>query len=137
MKKYICAVCGGMSVQHAFFVSCNTEKIDSVYGEWCDGANSWCNDCQEHVDIIEVDHELNRSDRDITELKKRIKEYEDRLQFDPGGSDKIDELEQALQFAKHSIEMLESLIFDLATGQTISKDRKEYLDSIIAKEEQK
>jgi hypothetical protein len=33
--------------------------------------------------------------------------YRDRLQFDPGGSDKIDELEQSIQFKDHEIECLE------------------------------
>ena len=35
------------------------------------------------------------------EQKERADRYEKRLQIDPQGSDKIDELEQALEFAKH------------------------------------
>jgi hypothetical protein len=36
-----------------------------------------------------------------------VERLRERLQFDPGGSDKIDELEQCIQFLRHRIETLE------------------------------
>lgn len=38
--------------------------------------------------------------------RAEVERWTQRLQIDPGGSDKIDELEQALQFLRHSIEVL-------------------------------
>lgn len=39
-------------------------------------------------------------------LAEENKKLRDRLQFDPGGSDKIDELEQCIQFLRHDIKTL-------------------------------
>lgn len=44
------------------------------------------------------------SERD--EARADAARYRERLQIDPGGSDKIDELESALDFARHTIEQL-------------------------------
>lgn len=43
--------------------------------------------------------------RERDELQREVNELRERLQFDPGGSDKVDELEQALQFVKHDHEL--------------------------------
>lgn len=42
----------------------------------------------------------------VIALLEENKELRDRLQIDPGGSDKIDELEQCIQFLRHEIESL-------------------------------
>ncbi len=47
------------------------------------------------------------TEHELLLLNNEVKRLRDRLQFDPGGSDKIDELEQALEFSQHKIECLE------------------------------
>ena len=50
--RYCCAVCGGTSVQHAMWVNLNApHDVQDEYGSWCNGDNSWCSDCGEHVQI--------------------------------------------------------------------------------------
>lgn len=51
-------------------------------------------------------------------LEIELAAAQDRLQIDPGGSDKIDELEQAAQFLRHTIERLKE---DLA-AVTLERD---------------
>jgi len=41
---------------------------------------------------------------DIAYLKQRVVELEQRLQIDPGGSDKIDEFEQAMEFLRFDLQ---------------------------------
>lgn len=43
---------------------------------------------------------------EMEELRAENQRLRERLQIDPGGSDKVDELEQALQFARNDIEQL-------------------------------
>ena len=43
----------------------------------------------------------------VESVEAEMKRYKDRLQFDPGGSDKIDELEQAMQFSRHAFKEAE------------------------------
>lgn len=45
---------------------------------------------------------------DNAALTARVKELEDRLEFDPGGGDRIDALESALEFSRHGRECLEA-----------------------------
>lgn len=58
---------------------------------------------------------ITLSKRKLAILNKTIKEYRDRLQFDPGGSDKIDELEQALQFKQHDLNCTKEEVLELRT----------------------
>lgn len=46
----------------------------------------------------------------INKLVSENRRYKDRLQIDPGGSDKIDELHQLTDFLKHNLEMAEKQI---------------------------
>lgn len=48
-----CETCGGYNVEHAMFVSLNSERILEPYGSWCFGDNAWCADCEEHTRIRE------------------------------------------------------------------------------------
>ena len=47
------------------------------------------------------------------EALDEVARLRERLQFDPGGSDKIDELEQALQFSQHEVECLKKQLEEL------------------------
>lgn len=58
MSKYVCAVCGGDRVQHAMWVSLNDNAVLDDFGSWCSGDNSWCDDCDEHVEIKVVEDVL-------------------------------------------------------------------------------
>jgi hypothetical protein len=49
----VCAVCGSENVQHAMWVSVNTGDVHDDFGSWCSGDNSWCEDCEEHTDLVE------------------------------------------------------------------------------------
>ena len=42
--------------------------------------------------------------RELARVSEERDRYYDRLEFDPGGSDKIDELEQSIQFLRHDLE---------------------------------
>lgn len=55
MSNYIyrCARCHGREVQHAMWVHLNTNEVLSPFGTWCWGDNSWCQDCDDHTDIID------------------------------------------------------------------------------------
>lgn len=57
--KYVCAVCGGCEVQHAMWVSLNDGAVHDDFGSWCNGDNSWCADCEEHVEIKTVSTETD------------------------------------------------------------------------------
>lgn len=52
-----CKECGSDSVQHAYWVELNEERLDEPYGSWCEHDNSWCHNCQEHTEIVEEDDE--------------------------------------------------------------------------------
>ena len=54
--KYVCAVCGGCEVQHAMWVSLNDGAVHDDFGSWCNGDNSWCADCEEHVENQDREH---------------------------------------------------------------------------------
>ena len=49
--EHCCARCGGENVEHAMWVRLNTEEVLDVFGSWCHGDNSWCDDCEDHTDI--------------------------------------------------------------------------------------
>jgi hypothetical protein len=70
----------------------------------CDGGHYRAEhgDVKSTRDAITVVHEY-RQERD--DLRERVDVLEQRLQFDPGGSDKIDELEQAIQFIRYRHEL--------------------------------
>lgn len=53
-----------------------------------------------------IDDAIRKIKYERDQLKKENKCYRERLQFDPGGSDKIDELEQAMQFLRHDRDCL-------------------------------
>lgn len=50
---WVCAVCGGADVQHAMWVSLNTNAIHEAFGGWCYGDNNYCPNCDDHTEIIE------------------------------------------------------------------------------------
>lgn len=54
----------------------------------------------------------------INKLVQDNTRYRDRLQIDPGGSDKIDELRQATQFLRHEIESLKDQLSPNANTKT-------------------
>lgn len=49
----VCAVCGSDDVEHAMWVTLNTDEVGEVFGSWCNGDNSFCSKCDEHTEIIE------------------------------------------------------------------------------------
>ena len=52
-KPWICAVCGSEDVQHAMWVNVNTKEVFEDFGTWCSGDNNWCEQCEEHTEIVE------------------------------------------------------------------------------------
>jgi hypothetical protein len=50
---YVCAKCGSDNVQHAMWVNVNTNEVHDIFGSWCHGDNSWCEDCEEHTQLVE------------------------------------------------------------------------------------
>lgn len=50
-EVYVCNKCHSRHVQHAQWVDLNTHEIFDLFGSWCHGDNSWCEDCEEHVHI--------------------------------------------------------------------------------------
>ena len=48
----VCSVCGSENVQHAMWVSVNTGDVHDEFGSWCSGDNSWCEDCDEHTELV-------------------------------------------------------------------------------------
>lgn len=51
---YVCSVCGGDNVEHAFWADPNTEQVNGEFGTWNYDDNVFCNDCGEHHDIVEA-----------------------------------------------------------------------------------
>jgi len=63
----------------------------------------------------------------VQDLEAEVAQLRDRLQFDPGGSDKIDELEQAMEFLRHDVATRDAEIArltDLAAHRLRTLDRK-------------
>lgn len=58
---YVCKECGGKNVQHVAWVSTNTHEVRDDYGTWCHGDNSWCEDCEEHTQLVELETEKRRT----------------------------------------------------------------------------
>jgi chromosome segregation ATPase len=54
-----------------------------------------------HMEIQEENRELRRQ---LQEKQGEVERLTERLQIDPGGSDKIDELEQALKFNQYALD---------------------------------
>lgn len=46
-----CETCGGPNVQHAMWVSLNTNRVHDEFGTWNYDGSTWCDDCGEHVKI--------------------------------------------------------------------------------------
>ena len=69
---------------------------------------------------IESGHWIVRS----MDLEKDVERLRERLQFDPGGSDKIDELEQALQFTRHEVDVLKVELERLRAEPTAAQERE-------------
>lgn len=42
---YVCSVCGSAEVQHAMWVTLNTEQVRGEFGTWNYDDNTWCPDC--------------------------------------------------------------------------------------------
>ncbi|MCO7736394.1 hypothetical protein NJB95_07185 [Brucella intermedia] len=74
---------------------------------------------QRLLDIIEeANDDKEALEADNAALTARIKELEDRLEFDPGGGDRIDALESALEFSRHGRECVEA---KLAAAEKVRK----------------
>ena len=56
-RKYYCSQCGCENVEHTHWVNVNTNRV----GERCNGDNSWCPQCEDHV-MIEQKIEVDPSD---------------------------------------------------------------------------
>lgn len=61
-----------------------------------------------------------------------IKRLRDRLQFDPGGSDKIDELEQCIEFLRHDLAISQKERDDARTDYAVASTELEQLKEQIA-----
>jgi len=61
----------------------------------------------------------------LWDLLQRVNELEFRLQFDPGGSDKIDELECAMDFMRHDMKLLEQELED--TQKDVIRIQREFV----------
>ena len=48
-----CQDCGGTNVQQAYWVAPNTDEVIELFGSWCNGDNSWCEDCGDHTEITD------------------------------------------------------------------------------------
>jgi hypothetical protein len=70
----------------------------------CDSGHDWPHTCLAGKCEAAIREQWERAEK----AEARMKELEERLQFDPGGSDKIDELEQANQFMRHSRDCAEA-----------------------------
>jgi len=88
-----------------------------------------------HEQLIKVQHENKRLTRELDEAQAEANRLRDRLCFDSGGSDKIDELEQAIQFLQSNLEVvirereeMRSRVADLQ--REIESRRKTILTSI-------
>lgn len=58
LHAYTCAECHGANVSHVMWVRLNEDSPEDVFGSWCDGENSWCDDCDKHVPIDTLDVEV-------------------------------------------------------------------------------
>ena len=47
-----CNDCKGTNVQCAMWVNPNTHKVFDDFGEWNYQGSTWCDDCQEHTELI-------------------------------------------------------------------------------------
>lgn len=50
--SYVCSVCGGSNVEHAFWVDPNTDRVLDEFGTWNYDDNVFCHDCAENYDIV-------------------------------------------------------------------------------------
>lgn len=57
MGTVVCEECGGLNVQIKVWVDANNQN--SYQGNTGDNPESWCDDCQEHHNLIPV-HEFNK-----------------------------------------------------------------------------
>lgn len=51
----ICAECGSPNVSYAIWYHPNTGATGDVFGSWCAGDNSFCDDCDDCTDLISRD----------------------------------------------------------------------------------
>ena len=52
MDKLVCANCGSDKVESLAWVDSNTHKYKDLYGDDGDEDANWCNECEDHVEII-------------------------------------------------------------------------------------
>jgi len=83
----------------------NTPQTDTPETDAACGTGNW---------IHCVDADFCRTlERRAIAAEARVKELEGRLQIDPGGSDKIDELESAINFLKDTIRASDDKVKEL------------------------
>lgn len=49
--EWRCARCNGFNVEHAHWVNLNSGEVGDIFGSFCNGDNSFCNDCDDHTQI--------------------------------------------------------------------------------------
>lgn len=81
------------------------EVREVVY--WKDDPRLWNIIGPTHIDELDEAGYIVLSKAATAQREARIRELQDRLQFDPGGSDKIDELEDACKHLRHHLEVAE------------------------------
>lgn len=59
---YKCKKCGSTKVQHALWVSLNSEEVGAVFGTWNSDDNSFCPDCEEWGCIESVEEPCEACD---------------------------------------------------------------------------
>ena len=71
--KTVCAVCGSENVQHAMWVNVNTSEVLGEFGTWCDGDNSWCEDCDEHTELVEREKPAPKTKKTAKKTAKKAR----------------------------------------------------------------
>ncbi len=51
---YVCSVCGGENVEHAFWADPNTEEVGGEFGTWNYDDTRYCQDCGANHKLVEV-----------------------------------------------------------------------------------
>jgi hypothetical protein len=74
--------------------------------------------------LLKLQADYDEAVRLYRERDAQAARYHDRLQIDPGGSDRIDELEAATEHLRVEIERLRAALDDIATADSTKDDAR-------------
>lgn len=71
---------------------------------------------RDEVEEARLRAEVKALQAEVKALQAEVKRLEDRVQVDPGGSDRIDELEEHVMYLRHDVQTLQGALEEMVSA---------------------